>query len=460
MKARGLLLALATTLVALLTGCPEEGGDAEDPIVYDEAQVSDVTWRLHESIESLVVVSWQQDIAATARVEYSFDPDVWLSSPASSVDAGEAEVLLLGVPYGLDVTFRVINDFGQGPLATEEQLAATGPLPDGLPTVSLLRTSPDRYEPTGAYLLGSINEDEGDWDPGTYWRFILDRQGRYVWAQETPDQHWTIFVTVSRAGDDILWDEATYWSDLDFGPEGRVHRSKIDGSVVHSYATPHLQHAFVELPDESIVWGASYGIEDRLTQVFTDGSEQELWSCLEYLDEIEYGEYCVHNGLYYDEARDTFLFSFYSLDSVLEIDRTTGEVVRAWGHVPTAWAFNPEDSIFWTQHGPSYTDAGTFLVSTHLSDDDQEGVVREYELDEASGVLRQIWTFGEGEGIRMESAGEAHRLANGNTLHNMGSGARVREITIDRDIVWEVAWEAPRLLGRTEFVEDLYAFTP
>lgn len=442
-----------------LTGCPE-GEDAEESVVYDEAQVSDVTWHLHETIESLVVVTWQQGVAATTRVEYSFDEDVWLSSPDATVDAGEAEAWLLGVPYGLDVTFRVVNDFGQGPLATDEQTATAGPQPAGLPAVSLLRTSPERYEPTGVYLLGSINEDEGDWEPGTYWRFILDRQGRYVWAQETPDHHWTIFVTVSRDGDDILWDEATYWSDFEFGPEGQVHRSKIDGSVVQSYATPHLQHAFVELPDESIVWGASYGIEDALTQVFPDGTQQELWSCLEYIQSIDHGEYCVHNGLNYDEARDTFLFSFYSLDSVLEIARATGEVVHAWGHVPTAWGFDPEDSAFWTQHGPSYTNAGTLLVSTHLSDDDQEGVVREYDLDEEAGTLRQIWTFGEGEGVRMESAGEAHRLAEGNTLHNMGSGARVREITPDHDIVWEVAWEAPRLLGRTEFVEDLYAFSP
>jgi len=86
--------------------------------------------------------------------------------------------------------------------------------------------------------------------------------------------------------------------------------------------------------------------------------------------------------------------------------------------------------------------------------------VREYELDETQGVLRQIWSFGEGEGILMESAGEAHRLPGGNTLHNMGSGTRVREITPDGDIVWEVAWDTPRLLGRTVLVEDLYAFAP
>ena len=445
-----------TCLMVFLPGCPSH----EETIVHDEAQVSDISWRQHDEIESFVIVSWQQEEAATAHVEYSFDDGEWLTSPARDLQTGEAEVLLLGVPYDDEVTFHVVNDFGQGPLATEDLLATTGAQPLGLPQPTLVSQDPQRWESTGRWMLGSINEAEGDWDPGDYWRFILDRQGRYVWAQLTPDQHWTIFVQVARNGKDILWDESTYWSDLELGPDGQVHRAKIDGTVVASYPTPQLQHAFVELPDESIVWGASYGIDDQLKRVDADGTVEMLWSCAEYLAEIGSDEYCMHNGLFYDEPRDTFLFSLYSVDSIVEVDRATGEVVHVWGHLPGVWEFEPEESAFWTQHGPSYTNLGTVLVSTHRSDDDQEGVVREYALDEDQGVLQQIWSFGEGEGIIMESAGEAHRLPGGNTLHNMGSGARVREITPGGDVVWDVAWESPRLLGRTVLVDDLHAFAP
>jgi hypothetical protein len=449
-------LAVAASLLSVWTaGCSPD----EPAVEYDEAQVSHIGWHLHETIESLVIVSWHQDVAATAHVEYSIDEGEWLVSPQEAA-VDETEVLLLGVPYGHDVTFHVVNDFGSGPLTAPDQVATAGALPAGLPQPSLLRSNVDLWEPSGRWLIGSINEDEGDWDPGTYWRFILDRQGRYVWAQPTPDNHWTIFAQVSHDGRDILWDEITFWSDLVLGPDGQVHRTKIDGSVVRSYPTPHLQHAFVELPDGSIAWGASMGIDDQLRRVTADGTEETLWSCAEYLVSIGEEVDCMHNGLYFDEPRGTFLFSFYSLDSVLEIDRISGEVVHAWGHVDGAWAFDPPDSAFWTQHGPSYTDAGTFLVSTHLSDDVEDGVVREYELDEDLGVLRQIWSFGEDEGIRMESAGEAHRLANGNTLHNMGSGARIREITPENEVVWDVAWASPRLLGRTVLVDDLYPFAP
>jgi len=441
---------------ALLPGCPTANG----PTTHDEPQVADVDWRLHDTIHTLVVVEWQQEVEATAYVEYSVDEGEWLATPARTAPAGPSEALLLGVPYNHEVTFRVVNDLGAGPLATTEHEAATGLQPGGLPEVALVQADDTRWEPGGRWLIGSINADEGDWDPGTYWRFILDRQGRYVWAAATPDERWTIFTQISRDGRDILWDESTFWSELLLGPEGVVHRTRIDGTVVTSYPTPHLQHAFVELPDGSIVWGATMGIDDQLRRVTDDGTEEVLWSCSDYLTSIGEEVDCTHNGLHYDEQRDSFLFSFYSLDTVFEIDRATGDVLHVWGHLPGAWAFDPPESAFWTQHGPSYTPDRTLLLSTHRADDDQEGVVREYELDEASGVLRQVWSFGEGQGVEMESAGEAHRLTSGNTLHNMGSGARVKEITPDGDVVWEVAWEPPRLLGSTQLVDDLYAFAP
>ena len=58
------------------------------------------------------------------------------------------------------------------------------------------------------------------------------------------------------------------------------------------------------------------------------------------------------------------------------------------------------------------------------------------------------------------NAGEAHRLPNGNTLHNTGTTPRVREITADDQVVWDLVWQGDRLLGRTVFVTDLYTLLP
>jgi len=94
--------------------------------------------------------------------------------------------------------------------------------------------------------------------------------------------------------------------------------------------------------------------------------------------------------------------------------------------------------------------------------DAEETVVREYELDEDGETLRQVWTFGEGEGVYGSQLGEAHRLPGGNVLHNYGSGARLREVAPDGTVVWDVTWEngKDRWLGRSTPLEDLYALGP
>ena len=115
----------------------------------------------------------------------------------------------------------------------------------------------------------------------------------------------------------------------------------------------------------------------------------------------------------------------------------------------------------------TFTEEGTLLLSTQLTRDNPHYqsnydtlAVREYELDYDAMVLRQIWAFGEDQGIAGKYNGEAHRLANGNTLHNYGSAGHLREVTSDKEIVWEVSWSGNKLLGRTIFLEDLWAFAP
>jgi hypothetical protein len=144
----------------------------------------------------------------------------------------------------------------------------------------------------------------------------------------------------------------------------------------------------------------------------------------------------------------------------VEIDPEAGEATRWFGHLPGAWGFDPEDSAFWWQHGAHLTEAGTLLVSTRSAEEGEETLVREYALDEEARLLRQVWSFGEGQGIYGEVMGEAWRLGNGNTLHNYGSGTRVREVTPEGDLVWDVTFSSGTFLGRTTPIEDLWALAP
>ncbi len=55
-------------------------------------------------------------------------------------------------------------------------------------------------------------------------------------------------------------------------------------------------------------------------------------------------------------------------------------------------------------------------------------------------------------------------MPGGNTLQNYGSNLRLREVTPDGAVVWDVQWPttAPSfsVVGRSVMIEDLYALAP
>ncbi len=417
---------------------------------------------LHDELRSVVEVTWEQSAEAAGYISYSFDEHETLTTPAATFTAGAQRLLLLGIPYEEEVTWQLVLTDAHGVESTSEpRTRLTGNLPAGLPVPTVEASEPDLWEPTGRYLLASVNEREGGWLGGTYWKFIIDRQGRVVWAMDTPDEHWSIFLRVSYDGDDILWDEATYWSDWDSGARSRIHRMKIDGTIVESYDTPGLHHAFTELDDGTLVWGAAQGYAtETLQKLNPDGSTETIWDCAVFHDEVGTNDTCQSNTLYWHEPTDTFLYSFYTTDTLVEIDHVTGETLSAWGTL-SDWTFDPEKSRFSWQHGCYYTEEGTLLLSSKYSDGHTlQTVAREYIVDDKSRALREVWNFGEDGGLFADTAGEAHRLPAGNTLHNYGSSGRVREVTSDGQIVWDIDWPGERLIGRSVFLNDLYVFHP
>ena len=107
--------------------------------------------------------------------------------------------------------------------AIGKQEAYTGDLPN-LPEPSVLISDSDLYESSGKYLMGSINGRDGGWVSGNYWKFIMDRKGRIVWASLTPQGHWSIYLQPSYDGTSILWDQNTYWADWDGGNGSQIHQ--------------------------------------------------------------------------------------------------------------------------------------------------------------------------------------------------------------------------------------------
>jgi hypothetical protein len=440
-----------------------DAGDADDADA--NSPIHGERWWLHDEIESIVYVSWEQDVWASAFVEYRIGDEPWQQTPAQDRGPGTQEQIVLGIPYATDFEFRVAATAAGVDYRGTIHGGVTGDVPETMVVPSLFVRDEPSEEPSGRYLFGSITVRMGRWAPdGGFWSFIVDRRGRLVWARLTPRQHCTMYVRVSTNGRDLLLDDNTYWFNFDEA-ESRIHRIKIDGTIVETYDTPGLHHPFTELPDGTIAWGATappYG--ETLEELSPDGERRRVWDSNAFLAPFPLTEEQKRfrtNALFWDEETGTYLFSTYIGFYVLQIRRGDGEVEGIFGGtLPGAWGIDPLEASFHWQHGVTFTPERTLLLSMHESATSLEGVVREYQVDEASTTLRQVWTWGDGNGVEPIFAGEAHRLANGNTLINYGTSPVVREVTHDGAIVWEIRWLVPRFIGRTIFIEDLYAFAP
>lgn len=453
------------------SGQPDTAADKEPP------EPVEVTAEVVEGLGTVVRVYWEHPEAAPTRLAFRVVGDSdWMHSPVVDTAAGPASQLILGVPFDADVEYRVLSGAEETALAPA-QTVRTGPRPEMLPEPIILANDPTLWSEDTPYIITSMNS-AGDSRYGLWWVFVMNRDGEVVWAQQSGEDWISRHVSVSHSQQRLLVDHNTAWSLLDGGQASTIVEMTLDGTIHHTYPTPGLHHAFVPLPEDRLAWAARYARSERLMTIGRDGAVEEVWDCQTFQTEVlnegntGWGGFpgdkdasgmlstCGSNALWWHEETDRFLYSFWSYDTVLEIDHQSGELVRSFGQTPGSWSFSPQQSAFWWQHGALYTAAGTLLVSTKDRRGGTETLVREYALDEEKQQLIEVWSFGEGRGIYGPYMGEAHRLANGNTLHIYGAGGHMAEVTALGEIAWEVTWEGDQHNGHTTLWDDLYALLP
>ena len=459
----------------LLPACTDKDGSAPSTVDTDTAdtsdtddtdtssdiplEISDISWSVNKEIGSVVHVSWQQSTEADAWLEFTTDAKNWQSSPVESRAAGAQEELILGVPYSSEITFRIASDEGSGTTYTDEQTAQNDDIPEEAPVPMLQVAEDETWHPSERWLLIGMSQGGQGWQSDGFWKMILNRQGEVVWARPTPDGYRTFYMQPSYDGTHIIWDENTFWTDFDKGKASLVHRMTLDGTILESIPLSGLHHTFLELSDGVITWGGIDNGREVLRERDADGNIREVWDCDAFWDEHGSTRGCDGNALFWDEPTDTIYFSSDNNHSIVQLTRT-GEVLNFWGQLEGAWPFAEGTEPFWKQHSPTLTPEGNLLVSSWIGEINKELVAREYEIDKENQVLREAWTCGAGTQDIAYYAGEAHRLASGNTLLNYGEGGQIREYTPDCDVAWHLEWEGGPLLGRAVFLEELYDFAP
>jgi len=433
--------------------------DPTSPTVPDDGPIRKLTSESLGPYLGPIEVAWTQDAAGTMRVEYDVDGEV-RSTPPIEARAGENSAVVVGVPFGTEAAWRVVAVDGSLAAEAREPLVQY-PVPSSLPAPTIERADPARWEPTANWLLVSISDEDCDWCARNYWLVIIDRAGRVVWATRTPEpfvDQGILYAQVSTSGDHLLWDVIDWWSTENSVAE-RAHLDRLSERI----GGPGHHHALVEHPDGTLAWAAESGSTERLYELAPGATAPtEIWACVDWpaANRCSAGR---SNSIWYDPATQTYVYSWWSMDSVVEVDRVTG-ASNWWtpsydfGDIdpglPGEFGFVPKESRFVWQHGLQVLDNGHLLASTDASRTSSTRVA-EYVIDRDEAVLEEVWSYDPGERARYN--GDARRLPGGNTLHGLGARSILYEVTPDHTVVWEAHFLDGHMIGRADVIEDLYA---
>jgi len=466
-------LALLTLLAG---GCADKGAETtapvdsqppaadSDPIEPGDSQppgptLADARAAVHDYVSTILVVEWEQGVDADAVwIEFNLAGEPTRSTPQRALDAGARSEVLLGLPASSEVTWTLKAQAGGEEASLGPYTDSTGALPDDLLVPELVAYDPALASPEEWVLISFDTHFNGFYYSGPFYVLILDRQARVVWYVQVNNSNACMYPRVAYDGTHILFDQSTSYNFS--GDPPQLRRSTLDLSMNEDTAFGGFVYGYTELPGGGFV--RDYYERDEgftLVEQSASGDLRTIWSCDDWIaaylpeDEVQ----CYTNAVIWNEATDTVLWSLPYHDTVVEIARDSGAVVRVFGEVGATHTTVPAEALFDFQHYPNYTPGGTLMASMHIEGEGDQQRAREYAIDDDAGTLTEIWSYGEGVDEYAFYSGEASRLPNGNTLINYGTGGAAREVTHAGDVVWDITWGEWYLTGHMSLIEDLYA---
>ncbi len=413
------------------------------------ASIDDVVAEVDPDIRTLVRVSFTTPTAEPARVVYGEG----LATPWS--DAGtEHQFTLLGL--AAETSYELVAE-------TATVASAPTPVTTGVPPVNVPEFVPVvEGEGPGFVLTSLIMGDEG---ASTI--VVLDEQARTTWYA-IPTWGYTPTARFSSDGESVIY-MVTSKASVE---NAVVRRQPLTGGDHTEYPAPYGHHDFVEVPGLEFAYIAAEGREvngedvvgDKIVERDHDGNEREVWSAFDWLEVVEnegwssnfypFGADWTHaNGLFYDAESDAYLISLYFHDTVVKVDRATGDVLWFLGGELSDFTL-PEGYAFSHQHAPSVNEAGDVCVYDNAGGPDgSRGLCFTLEGDNAS----LAWSFDPADDRQSILMGDLDRRPDGGALLAFGEHGEIDLLDAAGNLSWEIDAQDLGVVSKVEARTSLYA---
>jgi hypothetical protein len=427
-------------------------------------------------IPTVHTLGWSTPASYVSWVEVTDSTGTW-STPRGAATRSHSHILL-GLKAGAQIIIVPAYADVSGRVARGAPVVLDVPdAPAELPSFEIAQPVPDPALPgrfwTLLYYIGGIQSHA----------VIIDQDGDPVWWASSPDP--TKNILMAKPSLDGL---AVLTAHFRGGSQG-IRRTPLGAmSVADQTFTPTLDahHDFIELP------GGRYAYMSHEFDMIEWGDFGRLSTQLDVVLEIDEGAavatdaekrfdprdidvlvapVCSHsqpiesadgsiaqwghaNSLLWDDTDDTYIINFRNLNTVMKIERATGERVWSIGGLSNDFVASRPDLWFDHGHMSQWGPEGFTIFSNELHGGGS--ILYHYGIDATAQTIDLVWSYAQPDGYQVGVLGDVDRTPDGAYLASWATAGRLERITAAGEVSWR-ATAAPAVnVSRAVWVEDLY----
>jgi len=415
--------------------------------------------QLDEVLPSVVRVTWESTEDSVGWVRYTDSYGFERETQAESSPTTHHSVAVLGLLPGSTAELVALEDSNGGPV---EHAAVFIDIP--APSVDT-----PIAEATGGdegYLLTHILTYEQLDSVAVY-----DRRGQPVWSF-TPEEEERI-LSLKMQDDGSIW-FASNPSDY-VNTVGHAYHMRFDGSLMDILPIDRLHSGLVPLEDGAIAYLTKQDEEfegrrllwDRIEEQDADGNTRVVFDIRDHLDPVQTCEHqtlpaanssgelfdWTHaNALILSEDGAYYYVMLRNLDTILKVDRVSGELVWMLGGPQSDFSFSKAKDRFDHAH-TSIVEKDRMLVfdnANHSPTKVSRAVV--YSVDEEQREVTVLREVPEPNGAHISMLGDVKDTADGGLLISWTMRGTVTEVNAEGEEIWRLKLPGLMAPGRSTWL--------
>jgi hypothetical protein len=399
-----------------------------------------------EEIVTVVTARWTTPEPMDSHIEFGTTEALGRRSKTSG--GTEHEAVLIGLRAEETVYLQAVAGSDRSAMIT----VTTGTLPAELPQLTVTG-DPDALP---GYLAMPLMGTAG-------MVVIVDGAGEILWYTPLATRDLSYRMWLDRTADTVTYNR------FEMSGDSSILRQPLDGGepAVIPFSAHH--HDFLPLPDgglaaigtiEQDVEGEAVAGEG-IFEVDDDGQGEVLWSIWDDLTYIDPGDalggWGHANALDYIPEEDAFYLSLRSLDAILKITASTGELqwILSGDETISDFSFAPGSTPTSHQHQLQVLAPDRLLVFDNRYDLQEPARVVELALDLEEGVAEEVWSYQHEPTLSVYALGDVARLEDGSTLIDWSTSGVIQYLSADGEELWRLGSELGYAFGYVSLLADL-----